>query len=664
MISGILSPVRVQVVESLWWAVRFDRSFLRMVAPIRLALPILVTLTIGELTHHLSLGVSAAIGAFICGVSDTGEALPIRARVMTVTSVALGIAALIGALVSENDINIILVSIPVALVCGYVAVFGPNATLTGMLALVIFNLFAGGPVSLGFSFQESFAVVVGGLLQTGFALADWPLKRLSGMRGEIADVWRAYAVMLAGEPHDIMNPRLPGQLLHVATTVEFSGAKGVSREWLRQMITSAESIRLPTAAMAANRKSLEESGKDPQQLAALIEFSTAISRFSRAVSRAMVLPWRRRAVADRFQEMHAVAERARPYAPLQVDSVMNALEIAARGLAQPPPIGSRAEMRFSFNTDDLDYLRLIRDDLRWSSPIARHAVRLAAVTPVAWIVGLLALDNHQYWVPLTVAWVTRPGYGVTMGRVVSRTIGTLIGLVFIAGVMYFLHPGEWGMVIIATIAAYILFVALPVNYAIAVVFVTSLILTLLALSGDDLVASLEARAIGTILGGVLSLIASQIGASWAAPKLAEHLSIVVAHTRTYVSCILDRSGDLRVATTSLINARLQCQTAIEDAMLEPKHGPIPARRAERVLDAILTGMFVIAAADPDSRTAFSEHVDSAAIDHDLAQLEGKLEAIHHGEAKVRPLTSVPLTNPGDSGEDPARIAFQRAYELL
>ena len=657
--------MRASLSESLWWAMRFDCSYFRLIAPIRLALPILIMLTLGELTNHVSLGVSAAIGSFICGVSDTGEALPIRARVMTVTSVALGLTALIGALVSENVDVIVIVSIPVALVCGYVAVFGPNATVTGMLSLVIFDLFAGGPVSLGFSFQESFAVVVGGLLQTGFALADWPLRRMSGIRGQVADVWRAYAVMLAGKPRDVMNPRLPGQLVHVATTVEFSGALGGSREWLRLMVTSAERIRMPVASIEATRKMLEDNDGNPAEREALIDFCLATSRFSRTVARAMVLPWRRRAVAARFLEVQRSAERAREYAPLQVDTVVNALETAARGLATPPPIGRRrGQMRFALQTDELDYPRLIKEDLRWSSPIARHAVRLAAVTPIAWIVGMGALDDHQYWVPLTVAWVTRPGYGVTMGRVISRTIGTLIGLVFIAGVMYVLHPGTWGMIAIATIAAYILFAALPVNYAIAVVFITSLILTMLALSGDDLVASLEARAIGTILGGMLSLIASQVGASWAAPKLAKHLSIVVAHTRTYIDCILNRTGDVRVAATSLINARLQCQSAIEDAMLEPKHGPIPARRAERVLDALLTGMFVIAAADPDSRAASSERGDAPAIDQDLAALQGKLEAIHNGEVTIRPLESIPPANPPDSSTDPARTAFQRASALL
>ena len=132
----------------------------------------------------------------------------------------------------------------------------------------------------------------------------------------------------------------------------------------------------------------------------------------------------------------------------------------------------------------------------------------------------VALTEHQYC-GVNSAW-TRPGYGshCRAGGVANwrnpdrpRPGGLIIWVT---------SPGPWGLIVICAISSYILFAAMPVNYAFAVIFVTSLIVTMLDLSGDDLISSFR-TGIGTILGGVIALIASQIGAQWAGPTLPTKL---------------------------------------------------------------------------------------------------------------------------------------------
>ena len=120
----------------------------------------------------------------------------------------------------------------------------------------------------------------------------------------------------------------------------------------------------------------------------------------------------------------------------------------------------------------------------------RHSIRLAVTIPIAWVVGELLLTEHQYWVALTVAWVTRPGYGITFGRVVSRTVGTLIGLILIGVVIYLLLPGPWEWSLSGESPHTPCMPLCQSNYTFSVVFITALIVTLLALDGDRLLASL------------------------------------------------------------------------------------------------------------------------------------------------------------------------------
>ncbi len=662
------ATVAHQLAASFALALRFDFAKLRLIVPVRLSLAVVIPLVIGLLIDHLVLGVAAAIGAFMCGVADSGDAFPVRARAMLTTAVLLMAMTMIGGAVSENVPLTIALAGVLALLCGYAGVLGPNAGLTGQLALVMYTMYAGNPVFEDAVVAQGLAAFAGALLQTGFALASWPFKRCAGIRGRIADTWRTFAVRASGNPQGLLSASLPGEIVYAATQIRVSETYGETRRWLQDLLTAAERMRFPLASIATQRVLLMENNPEAEELADLDNFCAAVSRFSRGVARALVLTRRRKHVAAELVALRTAAAKARRWAPKQVDAVTDACETAAELMTAPYPIGRRATFRYRLNFGPPDWRELIRHDLYWQSPILRHAIRLAIITLIAWVLGELLFDEHQYWIALTVVWVTKPGYGLTMGRVVSRTSGTLVGLALVGSIFLIFAPGHWGMVVIVGLAAYVMYAALPVNYAFAVIFISTLVVTLLELDGDALLGSLEYRALETVIGGLLALASSFVGASWAAPKLVGALGRVTTSLSRYVTATVEQDGDFRAATEELINARREASEVIEAAALEPKKGVLPPARAERVLSAMLISSFIVAGTDPESQSKEVGHdIDIPALKADLAELADRLSAIDDGRVKAStgPVTGVPISSP-EFGEqyDPARQAVHRAIGYL
>ena len=71
----------------------------------------------------------------------------------------------------------------------------------------------------------------------------------------------------------------------------------------------------------------------------------------------------------------------------------------------------------------------MRSHLTRSSPVLRHAVRLATATAAGIAVARFADVPHGYWIPLTVVMVLRPETAHTYTRCVGRVGGNVIGIV-------------------------------------------------------------------------------------------------------------------------------------------------------------------------------------------------------------------------------------------
>ena len=114
----------------------------------------------------------------------------------------------------------------------------------------------------------------------------------------------------------------------------------------------------------------------------------------------------------------------------------------------------------------------------------RHGLSVMIAIVVATAISQFVDVPHQYWIPMTVAWIFKPDQKSTAMRIVERVVGTLlaIGLAFLWGT--FLAVPDGMLLLLAGLGAYLLLAFLTGNYTIATFGVTTFVLSLFALAGD------------------------------------------------------------------------------------------------------------------------------------------------------------------------------------
>jgi len=234
---------------------------------------------------------------------------------------------------------------------------------------------------------------------------------------------------------------------------------------------------------------------------------------------------------------------------------------------------------------------LLRQSVTPGSPTLSVVARAGVAVCVAgFIASTLGID-HAYWAMSAAVLIVHQGFDWirTLQRGAERTLGTGIGLA-LAGALLALHPhGLW---LVATIALLQFTVELVVvrNYAIAVVFITPLALTMS--SGgqpvDDIDDLLLARGIDTLIGCVVAFaVYLLIGRRHNAARLPE----AIARTLDAIAATSRHLALGAVRTVAARTARRDLQIRAM-AMLEAHDGGLGGsarerRSAERMWPAVV-----------------------------------------------------------------------------
>lgn len=141
----------------------------------------------------------------------------------------------------------------------------------------------------------------------------------------------------------------------------------------------------------------------------------------------------------------------------------------------------------------------VRDDF------VRHAIRLVIAMELAFALDFFLTDIHSVWIPITVAWVTTPDRHGTATKSISRIIGTLVGIVLVLLAAWLTGYADSTLIVTFAISTFVALVMLRVNYSIAVVGVTGFMLSLFALTGDNVDVLGFDRAIDTLIAAVIVL---------------------------------------------------------------------------------------------------------------------------------------------------------------
>jgi uncharacterized membrane protein YccC len=566
----------------------------------RNALAVAVPLGIGIAIGKPLGAVAIATGALNVSYSDGRDPYRQRARRM-LTWTFLGAAAVfVGSVTGKYHFGAILIAAIWAFLGGMCIAISTRAGDLGLNTLVTLIVFAArGAMPLKGALISAGLVLSGGLLQTGFALLFWPLRRYSPERRAIGQLYFDLAKELDSQSDSFVYGSLkkPSPQLQ-DTLAALERYHSIEGERFRMLFDQADRIRLSVILLDRIRSELRNTekpesnpgtdgaecitqlirasskllktighllisgeaapGETPelQQVGQLVEYVHALQDGSGALA------------AEAGSAADALAGQLRAVTDLANHSIPEGLkEFSEREAAQP----RKLQIASWFAT--------LRANLNFQSSSFRHALRLAVCVSIADALGRsVSGGQRSYWLPMTVAVVLKPDFTTTFSRGALRLLGTFAGLI-VATVLYHAVPASpWRQVFLVGIFTFALRWMGPANYGIFSVAISGLIVFLVAAIGVPPGEVVLERAIYTAAGGVFALIAYAAWPSWERTQVSDVIADMLDACRAYFHAVVERfetddvtlESNLDRMRRALRLARSNAEASVDRVSSEPK----------------------------------------------------------------------------------------------
>ncbi len=535
---------------------RFEASKITPLLAFRNALGMALPLAAGVALGNPTAGLIASIGALNVSYSDGADPYRYRARRMCAAAFLCALAVVAGGLCAHN----VAIAVALAAACAFFAglMVGVSATAAdiGTITLVTLIVFSAHAMSAGAALQSGALALAGGLLQTAFALALWPLHRYQPERRALAALFAELESAAAEPPHIHEAPPASSQSTDAQTSLAgLSGDRSLEAERYLALLSQAERIRLALLTLSRIRVRLSREGGESagQILARCLALAGAI-----LADVAQSLSGREpRHPHPEVERLHSLAEgfrdTARSAPPAlaallrdarqQVEALAGQLRSAEELAAHTAPAGSVAfSQREAAQPRMLRLtgaLALLRANLSLDSAALRHALRLAVCVAIGDALSAAAGWTRAYWSPMTIAIVLKPDFTATFSRGILRVAGTLIGLAFATALFHLLSPSIAVQVTLIGIFAFLLRCFGPANYGVFVIVLTALIVLLISLTGVKPGEVIAARGLNTLAGGAIALIAYAVWPTWERKRLPEELARMFDAYRTYFEAVRD-----------------------------------------------------------------------------------------------------------------------------
>jgi uncharacterized membrane protein YccC len=492
----------------------------------------------------------AALGGWLGSLVDKGGSYRTRAITMSAFAVLGFACAYAGTEAAHVDALAVITMLIVGLLAGLARVYGDEGSTIGLFIAVIYAVAAGSPSPLAHAAwlrAEMFLLGVGWAMVLSLVL--WPLHPFRPARRAVATAYRVLADFVrsleqvtrtlghsssppiharARAYHADVRSALEDARLVIANARRPRQGRTPRGEQLLVLTEGAEQLFGTLVAIDAELEAAHESGSTIGDAAfdeALGSLAITLDLLGDAIDDTVIT--RRRDGAMRpvltdytlrtnWPNVHLrsaatllsrVAGDVAVLAEAAETVDARASSAVARMAEHPVPVPpSRAR---------LAWLRPLRDALTSRSLPARHGLRMGIAAAAAmWL--SFALDiTRGYWATITVLIVLQPYTGATMRKTLQRVGGTVLGGVLAAALAVAAHTklAIAGIMVPFTIAAV---AVLPLNYAVFVLLLTPVFVLLAEPHpGDWELAGL--RAVNTLLGGVIALVAAQL--LWPAHEL-------------------------------------------------------------------------------------------------------------------------------------------------
>jgi uncharacterized membrane protein YccC len=426
---------------------------------------------------------AAAAGAIAGAIALQDNPLG-RIPIVLAVSLELGVAVLAGGLSAPYTVLFVAV---VALWCFFAgmhwAVGAPAGLIAGAAGVL---LVIQQPQPASAAIASALLAVIAGLTQAAL-ISVWPPRRWRLDREALTKVYRSLsedARLLATDPAAQVDP---AQLLELKEAFSKKDAQSgrrtpAYRDW------HALPEQIATTLMAFRGKAADHDAVG-DVLTTAADMLAAIAAQSRT------------------------ARRDAEYALKGVDATVAAVTVSEAPVAQRLSRQLHRADALRFGRRHLsDWTGVLRTGfdiayghLSLTSPILRHAVRIAGATAVGAAIARIAEVPEGQWIPLTALLVMRPETAHTYTRCVGRVAGICVGIVVASAVTLLWQPTGLAAAILAVVflgATYAIsvfgYIAVMAAFAATIVF-------LLDIAGAP--SSITDLLLATLIGGALAVLA-------------------------------------------------------------------------------------------------------------------------------------------------------------
>lgn len=482
----------------------------------RVTIALILPLVWGIWSGHVTDSVWISLGAELLSLVDVRGQYPQRMLIVATGTAAAALCTFLGTLAGPYIFAAVAGMAILSALGGFIRNINDYGPGLALAALILFLFSLEHPAAAEAALHRSLLILKGGVLALGLILISWPLVPYYPLRRSVALTWKGVADLLkAMEEETLRNPAdpQPGRLeekeLALREAINHS-MQIISRQQAlrhgKQNTLSFQLVELRRlaseagAALAAVRVSLENEAIQQDIIPASLLHHT-LDVFSHAAHRIAVA-----IVSNREEDRSLAALRVQrvtrslllldkrtgeqnlPYeAKLALQQLSASfatasryLEEAIRLLRQNDLSPSVPALSFRSFFNGLSISRMVPAvRIEWSpgSFIFRFSMRLAAASAIGILLYKGLHIPRGYWIAMTVLIVLQPEFGATRKKAGQRMLGTITGA--IAGSLLMLLPLPlWAITVLAAASCFCLVLFLRRNYAIAVFFVTIMLVML------------------------------------------------------------------------------------------------------------------------------------------------------------------------------------------
>jgi uncharacterized membrane protein YccC len=584
--------------------VKFERDKIAPGQALRNCLGVVIPIAIGISIRQPAGGLIAATGALNVCFSDGPEPYWQRGRRMLIASVLVALAVFVGGVSGRNDVLAVLVAGAWAFAAGMLVSLGTEAADLGTVSLVTLVVFGAQRLHPKEAAISGLLAFAGGLLQTGMALALWPVRRYEPERRELGALYQELGNAMAAHIEAGAAPPATAEMVKAQKALSTIGfAHTIESERYLALLNQAERMRLSILALARLRARIRRDAGGAAYTETLNQFFACASRTLLAVGTSLVTNDALAACADetarfsrdlRAEEDGALGTLLRD-ARWQVDALAGQLRSAADLAGNATAAGTAAfeerEAKRQWRLRIGGTLATLRANLTFRSAACRHAIRLAVTVALGDAMGRMASLQRPYWIPMTIAIVLKPDFTSTFSRGVLRLVGTFAGLAFATVLFHVMAPNLAVQVALIGVFVFILRWVGGANYGIFVAAVSALVVLLLAITGIQPQMVIAARAWNTVAGGAVALLAYIVWPTWERTHVGEAIAGMLDSYRDYFRSVAlayfegatDRTAELDRTREAARLARSNAEASVDKVATEPFTRPDAIEQLHSIL---------------------------------------------------------------------------------